>query len=357
MELIHDRLLNNQFAPGIATYGIDGKDGASGPAGTSIYFTSYSLDDREQQNNALIKIRNNKVLSEFTDLELGRQYAIGDLILDSMGRIYKLVKTTGEFTFEYVTKVVGVGENEYFSTSDNNRLFLSSSYKTKDYNGSEIDNTINGLDIIQGTDNNKFDGGTTDFTMRVINTKKDDKTGKFNILQLMAKPVSSEEKTLSITFDEADNAFVIDSSCNIFIDTDSLEVKNVKIQNDNSTSTSEYYRVAPYNDNIGLVHKMFADASYTLKRVNTGETEETEEGISIPIYRWNLIISGIDMTPIETLGFDNNFIVKYDSRTDYVFVDNLQAEDGIISIPNMVNEPSRVSVIKGIEIFLPKNQN
>jgi hypothetical protein len=355
MELIHDRLLNNQFAPGIATYGIDGKDGASGPAGTSIYFTSYSLDDREQQNNALIKIRNNKVLSEFTDLELGRQYAIGDLILDSMGRIYKLVKTTGEFTFEYVTKVVGVGENEYFSTSDNNRLFLSSSYKTKDYNGSEIDNTINGLDIIQGTDNNKFDGGTTDFTMRVINTKKDDKTGKFNILQLMAKPVSSEEKTLSITFDEADNAFVIDSSCNIFIDTDSLEVKNVK---SDYNSLGEYYRVTPYNDPIGIVHKILSGASYKLERVNTGETEETEEGISIPIYRWNLIISGIDMNPIKTLGFDNKFIVKYDSRSDYIFVDNLSPEeDGTITISNIVAEPTRVSVIKGIEIFLPKNQN
>lgn len=40
---ISQRFHNDTYAPGIATYGIQGKDGEQGTPGTSLFFSEYSL--------------------------------------------------------------------------------------------------------------------------------------------------------------------------------------------------------------------------------------------------------------------------------------------------------------------------
>lgn len=334
MELIHDRLLNNQFAPGIATYGIDGKDGIAGPAGTSIYFTSYSLEDKEQQDKAIVKINRNMVLSEFADLALEREYAIGDLILDAVGRIYKIVKINNQFAIEYVTHVIGIGDNEYFRTSGNNRLYLTSSYVTQDILGNDVTNYVNGLDIVQGSESNQFEGGTSDYIMRVINTKEDTKTGMFNILQLLTKPVLGDEKTLNIYYDKTNDAFTIASDSNIFIDSENVEVQQSA---GDAVSLGDYYKIRPYDDPIGLVHKMLSGATWTY----SGDT---------------LSVIGIDMSPIISLGLTNRFTVKYWNGTDYVFKEGLTVSSvGTLTVTGVSSKPSRVSVIRGIEVHISEN--
>ena len=42
---ISQRFHNDTYAPGIATYGIQGKDGEQGTPGTSLFFSEYSLPD------------------------------------------------------------------------------------------------------------------------------------------------------------------------------------------------------------------------------------------------------------------------------------------------------------------------
>lgn len=40
---ISQRFHNDTYAPGIATYGIQGKDGEQGTPGTSLFFSEYSI--------------------------------------------------------------------------------------------------------------------------------------------------------------------------------------------------------------------------------------------------------------------------------------------------------------------------
>ena len=327
MDLIHDRLLNNQFAPGIATYGIDGKDGEAGPAGTSFYFTSYSLENESQRDDCIVKINRNMVLSEFADIVLDRKYVIGDLVLDAIGKIYKIVQKNGQLSLDYVSNIIGSDSSTMFKTSSNNRVYLDSSY--------------DGLDIIQGTENNSYilDTTSTDSILRVVSTKEDTKTGKFNILQLLAKPALDDSKYLNVTYDKASSSFVIESNSDIVIDSSLVEVKS-----DNSRSTTslgDYYKITPYNDPIGLVHMMLSESSW-----------EVSENI--------LTISDIDITHIESLGLSARFTVKIQYSNGNVVMNDYSCSTddnliGYISIPIEDSDISSVSVIRGIEVFIKKS--
>jgi len=61
-QLISQKFNNYNYAPGIATYGIDGKTGKSGEDGNNIYFTDYIIDDVEGADDLIelvSKILNN----------------------------------------------------------------------------------------------------------------------------------------------------------------------------------------------------------------------------------------------------------------------------------------------------------
>ena len=341
MELIHDRLLNNQFAPGIATYGIDGKNGKAGQPGSSFYFTSYSLEDKTQQDNAIVKINRSMILSEFVDLPLGRDYEIGDLIIDSVGKIYRLVQKNGQFAFDYVTDIVGMTDNEFFKSSGNNRLYLTSSHK----DSMDRDVSIAGLDIVQGLeDNQDGDFQASDFALRVINTKEDSKSGKFNILQLLSKPVLGKQSSLNISYDTNSDAFTIDSESKIFIDADKVEVK--RSSNDGLQTFGEFYRISPYNDPIGLVHMIFNEAKWTY---DTSQSKLTISGIKA---------NYLSADYISSTGFSVK--VTKDGSTK-IFTDGVNiSEDGKvqISVASSMIDASKtiVSVIKGIEVYITKGQ-
>lgn len=325
MELIHDRLLNNQFAPGIATYGIDGKDGKTGPSGTSFYFTSYSLEDKIQRENAIVKINRNMVLSEFVESGLGRQYAIGDLVLDSVGKIFKIVQNNGQFNLEYVTSVIGAEDNDYFRTSSNNRIFLDATFK--------------GLDIISGTDNNTSNLGPSSYALRVTSLKEDSKTGNHNIIQILSKPVTGDEKTLNISYDKNYDSFMLETNSSICLSSDKIEVQT---SDTTSNSLGDYYKITPYNDPIGLVHMMMSGASWSI----SGNT---------------LTISNIDTTYLVSLGLSGRFTVsvRFNNGEPQIIKDNVEISNGSLVVTDSKisnSSVSIVSVIRGIEVYISKNQ-
>ena len=321
MEIIHNRLLNNQFAPGIATYGIDGKDGEQGPAGTSIYFTSYSLSDFNQYNDALVKINQNKILSEFVDQESYREYNIGDLVLDPVGKIYRLVKKNGAFALSYVSEVIGLTDSNYFNITSNNRVAISRDYK--------------GLDIAVGELTSTFVNNSTDeYPLRIASSKEDTKTGNFNLLSLLARPTLGQEKYLNISYNKNNDSFVFDTDSNIVLNTDTLSVKSSQ---NNRPSLGEYYRIAPYDDPIGLVHKIFVDAKWS----TSGN---------------NIVIEDIDMAPYQSIGMSSRNIyvhIYYTDNTEKIVVGNIS--DSAITVAYDTNKTiEMISIIKGIEIYIEK---
>ena len=90
--LISQKFNNYNYAPGIATYGIDGKTGITGNDGNNIYFTDCDLiNDYDNKNlNALVELlRGNYLPVKGSTTIITRPYKNDDLFFDQNGIIYK----------------------------------------------------------------------------------------------------------------------------------------------------------------------------------------------------------------------------------------------------------------------------
>lgn len=125
-------IINSKYAPGLATYGANGKQGKVGPAGYSLYFIPFDIDDLSepsddnQYNQLLNCILNNKYITNnsYISVELlvmkDRTYQLNDLFLIPSGKIYKLTDInalTKEIAFEKVGSLVN--DNLVFRIVDN----------------------------------------------------------------------------------------------------------------------------------------------------------------------------------------------------------------------------------------------
>ena len=84
------RQRKNSYAPGIATYGIDGKIGDTGIPGNSIFFTDYNIKNPTDFKDLVNKITSRKVVLKTEDTVLNRQYINGDCFILRSGEIYRL---------------------------------------------------------------------------------------------------------------------------------------------------------------------------------------------------------------------------------------------------------------------------
>ena len=126
------------YSPGLLGYGLKGSDGSLGLSGAAVYFTDYYIDDdRIIIQNA---IKNNYVLFSTADpntpLPGGRQYNVGDLIIEKYGGIYQIISTdTGVYNYRSRMNTTNCVEpNGEFTSDDNpymryNNIFDSSSLK------------------------------------------------------------------------------------------------------------------------------------------------------------------------------------------------------------------------------------
>ena len=76
------------YMPGVPSYGQEGSEGNTGDVGPFVYYTSYTLPEDLARCNA--KIKSNKLLSNNLDKDSYNKYMEGDLVIDSLGNIYKI---------------------------------------------------------------------------------------------------------------------------------------------------------------------------------------------------------------------------------------------------------------------------
>ena len=91
--LLSQKFNNYNYAPGIATYGADGKTGIAGYDGNNIYFTDCDLvNDVDNRNlNELAELlRGNYLPVKGSTTAISRSYKNDDLFFDQNGIIYKL---------------------------------------------------------------------------------------------------------------------------------------------------------------------------------------------------------------------------------------------------------------------------
>lgn len=321
-----NKILNNNYAPGIATYGIDGKTGDRGDTGTSIYFTTYNLEYNAENELAevMVKINQNKILSSYTDRYLGRTYEIGDIIIDSSGFLYKIVTRNGAFDLQYISQIK-IDDSADFFERIGNRVIL----------------TEQGLDIFdtyqlsqEGLDDDAH------YPLRLISAEKSLENGRFELLSLICQSYNSKPKSLNVYYDQESNSFCFDSDSNIVFDVKSLMVK----ETDETVPFSDYYKVEPYNDPIGLVHREYSQSKYVVEGARFAV-----EGLNFNKY------ANLDIKPdfIKFVVFGENGI-EYEAVRDFDKTQNeIQFEIGEeLQSAFEQKKTVLVSLIKGIEISI-----
>ena len=337
MDNFDIRQINNNYAPGIATYGIDGRTGIKGDNGTSVYFTSYNLEygssNENEQNELLVKINQSKVLSKYVDKPNGRDYEVGDIIIDGGGYIYSLYKMNGSFALKYVSVIKNEDSSSFFKKV-NDRVMINKE----------------GLDVVSGSVNVDLIPDS-DYPFRVVSVDRNSVDGNYNLLSLVAYSyMSDERKYLNIFYNKEDDSFHFETKSNIVLDTSSLMVKGT----DSKESFSDYYKVEPYNDPIGLLHRVYSEARYSY---NSSEGSLTIEGFHnnfpnieiVPDYIKVKILNSDYTTKTEKLyTLDHTNINNVD---DYFKVD---VGD---TLKNVDKSKICISLIKGVEIYInPNNQ-
>lgn len=337
MDNFDIRQINNNYAPGIATYGIDGRTGIKGDNGTSVYFTSYNLEygssNENEQNELLVKINQSKVLSKYVDKPNGRDYEVGDIIIDGGGYIYSLYKMNGSFALKYVSVIKNEDSSSFFKKV-NDRVMINKE----------------GLDVVSGSVNVDLIPDS-DYPFRVVSVDSNSVDGNYNLLSLVAYSyMSDERKYLNIFYNKEDDSFHFETESNIVLDTSSLMVKGT----DSKESFSDYYKVEPYNDPIGLLHRVYSEARYSY---NSSEGSLTIEG-------FHNNFSNIEIVPdyIKVKILNSDYTTKTEKlytldHTNINNVDDYFKVDVGDTLKNVDKSKICISLIKGVEIYInPNNQ-
>ena len=87
---VSQRFHNNTYAPGIATYGVDGKTGDMGLPGTSMFFTDFDLTNINEFKSFAQKITSRMLPIQIKEIVLDRKYVNGDSFVMKNGTVYML---------------------------------------------------------------------------------------------------------------------------------------------------------------------------------------------------------------------------------------------------------------------------
>lgn len=227
-EIVSQKFNNYNYAPGIATYGIDGKIGQSGENGNNFYFTDLDLNDNEGLRELISQIVNNRLPLRNSTVELKRKYQNGDLFIDYTGIIYELtdinnLSTSNTDTYKSYFSIAGKintqDVNNYFDWVGQ-RLVLNSSYS--------------GYDVITGISSQ--DASSYIDKNAVVNIISGNIDENDNIEMIRMKSIDSidvEDGDFSLYYKTTENAYYFDSNKPIIINSD------LKVQNDNNVE-NEY---------------------------------------------------------------------------------------------------------------------
>lgn len=224
--LISQKFNNYNYAPGIATYGVDGKTGITGNDGNNIYFTDCDLiNDTDNKNlNALVELlRGNYLPVKDSTTIITRPYKNDDLFFDQKGIIYKLkdidsllgsgAKDVYGRYFSIAGKISIADYDGYFN-KENNRLILNSS----DFSGFDI---ITSPNLSTNIDSNAV--------VNIISNNIDENDNIELVKMQSIDDVDIEDGNLDVYYKTTDNAYYLESNMPIIINS------NVKI-NDNANN-------------------------------------------------------------------------------------------------------------------------
>ena len=241
--IISEKYHNYDYAPGIPTYGIDGKDGKSGMNGISLFVCQHDITNDVGLREFGRAILQNLDMSLGGAVKINRDYIEGDSFLFTNCEIWKIKDivelkkiaainqlTTDNFS-QYLERV---GRINMTTTTDGiitsgDRLLLDNTR----YKGFVINNA--------GLSNNDLPSLEAPFTIMSNDTDNDDNIQFIDLKSIFSNATDSE---LKIYYDTNTKAYHIYSDKPILFDCD------LKVSNTTSDEFDEYSAIITKENNI-----------------------------------------------------------------------------------------------------------
>lgn len=241
--IISEKYHNYDYAPGIPTYGIDGKDGKSGMNGISLFVCQHDITNDVGLKKFGEAILQNLDMSLGGAVKINRDYIEGDSFLFTNCEIWKIKDivelkkiaainqlTTDNFS-QYLERV---GRINMTTTTDGiitsgDRLLLDNTR----YKGFVINNA--------GLSNNELPDIEAPFTIMSNDTDNDDNIQFIDLKSIFSNATDSE---LKIYYDTNTKAYHIYSDKPILFDCD------LKVSNTTSDEFDEYSAIITKENNI-----------------------------------------------------------------------------------------------------------
>lgn len=364
---ISQRFHNDTYAPGIATYGIQGKDGEQGTPGTSLFFSEYSLpgeylDFARKITSRMLPVKNEQI-------QLKRKFVNGDQFVDPDGKVYLLMD------INQLIRDINNGINQTWS---NEKLKYIGKFNST--NNSDIFSDTNNSGTLRAhkfiiSDDDKTATGSGLLTVSHINKDTDNDINFINLESLYS---GQHDMNLDIKFSKKYNGFMISSKYPVYLNA------NVYTKfNDSNNSNNEYspvYTTAdnkskPITDYIASVKDLSCKLDASIYSYTKKDTSIIYYGVVYKISfvaddnesdtnQWNDFVSTYDNgnTVIHFQNKDHSDFIKvmpsirdYNFRQDYDYVklNDLINKVQYTDLPNVA-----ISVINGIEAYVNiKNKN
>ena len=364
---ISQRFHNDTYAPGIATYGIQGKDGEQGTPGTSLFFSEYSLpgeypDFARKITSRMLPVKNEQI-------QLKRKFVNGDQFVDPAGKVYLLMD------INQLIRDINNGTNQTWS---NEKLKYIGKFNST--NNSYIFSDTNNSGTLRAhkfiiSDDSKTATGNGLLTVSHINKDTDNDINFINLESLYS---GQHDMNLDIKFSKKYNGFMISSKYPVYLNANVY----TKFNNTNNTNNdySPVYTTADnksksITDYIASVKDLSCKLDASIYSYTKKDTSIIYYGVVYKISfvaddnesdtnQWNDFISTYDNgnTVIHFQNKDHSDFIKvmpsirdYNFRQDYDYVklNDLINKVQYTDLPNVA-----ISVINGIEAYVNiKNKN
>lgn len=325
---ISQRFHNDTYAPGIATYGIQGKDGEQGTPGTSLFFSEYSLsgepDNSSEYREFASKITSRMLPVKHKEIQLKRKYVNGDQFVDPSGQVYLLkdinqliidinngipIKQLVGSILEYIGKFNSIKNSDIFNDNSNSGILRAHKFIISDDSKTA---TGSGLLTVSHT------------------TKDTDNDINFINLELLYS--GQHDMNLDIKFSKKYNGFMISSKYPIYLNA------NVYTKfNDSNNSNNEYSPVYTTADNKS---KTITDYIATTKDlrcdIDASIYSYTKKDTSIIYYGviYKISFGRKDDTNSKQWG---DFVNTYDNGNTIIHFQNKEHSDFTTVIPTIQN--------------------
>ena len=363
---ISQRFHNDTYAPGIATYGIQGKDGEQGTPGTSLFFSEYSLPD--EYLDFVRKITSRMLPVKNQQIQLKRKFVNGDQFVDPDGKVYLLMD------INQLIRDINNGTNQW----SNEKLKYIGKFNSTD--SSNIFSDTNNSGTLRAhkfiiSDDSKTATGNGLLTVSHINKDTDNDINFINLESLYS---GQHDMNLDIKFSKKYNGFMISSKYPVYLNANVY----TKFNNTNNTNNdySPVYTTAdnkskPITDYIASVKDLSCKLDASIYSYTKKDTSIIYYGVVYKISfvaddnesdtnQWNDFVSTYDNgnTVIHFQNKDHSDFIKvmpsirdYNFRQDYDYVklNDLINKVQYTDLPNVA-----ISVINGIEAYVNiKNKN